>query len=266
MINIEPLTKLIRLGLQSQYVQPFEPLNILIVGKPETGKTSFLEDLQRFDFVYYTDDLTAAPFVSELLPQIEKGKIKVIAIPDLINCMVKQKATKEGLMMLFKSMMEEGISQIQTFRKYYKPDKKGGKAKCSLFTAITAQNFNDTARFFEDTGLLSRFIPFSFSYDPLRVRHIMNHLQQEKDRTEPITYEVIKKSVTIPASPLFSQLENVASTIGKEYGAYGFRAQLSLQRLAKAAAALDKRKEIIQSDIDQILSLARWLNFDFEVV
>ena len=62
---------------------------------------------------------------------------------------------------------------------------------------------------------------------------------------------------------LFTELEIISRTIGNQAGGYGLRMQRSLQCLAMANALLNKRRKVIKEDVDKILNLGNWMNYDF---
>ena len=64
-------------------------------------------------------------------------------------------------------------------------------------------------------------------------------------------------------SELFKELEIISQTIGSEAGGYGLRMQKSLQSLAMANALLHGRREVTKEDIDKILYLGNWMNYNF---
>ncbi|MCD6436469.1 MAG: hypothetical protein J7L15_08855, partial [Clostridiales bacterium] len=119
----------------------------------------------------------------------------------------------------------------------------------------------------KDSGLLSRFIPFSYKYPINKVSEIFKTLENETNDKSVEVPKINKEYKEVYGSPeLFSQLEIVSTELGRQYGAYGFRAQKSLQRLAKANALMDNRTIVIQKDIDKILHLGNWINLEFNVI
>lgn len=265
-IEVEPLKKVIRLTLQAQFIKPFEPTNLLLIGNPETAKTSALTLSRKKDFVYFTNEITAKMLIDMVFPSIEKGDIKAIVIPDLLNCIEKQKSTRQQFLMLIKSLIEEGFTEIQTYHKRYSSKTP---IRASLITAMTSSDFRDIRKYLMDVGLLSRFLPFSYDYPITKIRRILEFVEDDGKygKEEDAEFRISKGGHSVAPNPtLFAKLEIVSTKLGQQYGGYGFRAQERLQRLCKANAILDGRKVITEADIDSILELARWMNFEFNPI
>ena len=172
--------------------------------------------------------------------------------------------------------MEEGITSLDTLHmrtnKVYNPPIKWG-----LITGTTSESYTGyydkrDNRFrggvkykWRITGLLSRFIPFSYEYELSKISRILKCIENEEQQKFKISKEKIKrKMVDVKGDPnLFSQLEILSSKIGQEAGGYGLRIQRNLQTLTKANALFHGRKEVTQDDIDTILRLGNWINDEF---
>jgi hypothetical protein len=275
LLEVEPITDIIKLTLQTAYVKNLEaPVNLLLIAKPESAKTSAMTRF-KIKGTYTTNNITQAVIVSEILPKIERERLKHLIIPDLLNAIKKDYRTREGFLQLVKSLIEEGITSLDTFhmrtRKVYDPP-----IKCGMITAITSESYlgtynRDKQRFegglrhyWKNIGLLSRFVPFSYEYELSKIQRIFQFIQNE-DHLKPASKETIKrKTVHVKGNPqLFQKLEILSVRVSQEVGGYGFRIQRSLQTLAKANAVLNGRTEVSQQDIDKILKLGNWMNKQF---
>jgi hypothetical protein len=176
MLEIEPLLEMVRLTLQTGYVKNTEaPVNLLLIAKPEHAKTSAMAAF-KIKGTYTTNNITQAVIVSKILPMIDNEGLKHLIIPDLLNAIEKDYTTRNGFLNLIKSLMEEGITSLDTFNlrthKVYNPP-----IKCGLITGTTSESYSG---YYDSTekrykggvkykwrsmGLLSRFIPFSYEYE-----------------------------------------------------------------------------------------------------
>jgi hypothetical protein len=159
-----------------------------------------------------------------------------------LNAIEKDYTTRKGFLNLTKTLIEEGITSLDQFNvrtsKIYNPP-----IQCGLITGITKNSFfgfydqkelrwkGGVKYDWASTGLLSRFVPFSYEYELTKIGRI------------------------------FSALESISRLIGGETGSYGFRMQRNLQALARANAVLNDRSKVAQEDIDQITHLANWANY-----
>ena len=276
MLEIEPLLEIVRLTLQTGYIKKTEaPVNLLLIAKPEHAKTSAMTAF-KIKGTFTTNNITQAVIVSKILPMIQNEGLKHLIIPDLLNAIEKDSTTRKGFLNLIKSLMEEGITSLDTFHmrtnKVYNPP-----IKCGLITGTTSESYTGyydkrENRFrggvkyrWRTTGLLSRFIPFSYEYELAKISRILKCIENEEQQKFKISKQKIKrKMVDVKGDPtLFSQLEILSSKIGQEAGGYGLRIQRNLQTLTKANALLNGRKEVTQDDIDTILRLGNWINDEF---
>jgi hypothetical protein len=276
MLEIEPLLEMVRLTLQTGYVKNTEaPVNLLLIAKPEHAKTSAMAAF-KIKGTYTTNNITQAVIISKILPMIENEGLKHLIIPDLLNAIEKDYTTRKGFLNLIKTLMEEGVTSLDTFNlrthKVYNPP-----IKCGLITGTTSESYrgyydkNDNrwkggVKYeWKRIGLLSRFVPFSYEYEISKIRRIFKFIENEEKQETPKQTRLIKRRmVDVKGNPeLFSQLEILSFKLGQEAGGFGIRIQRNLQALVKANAILNGRKEVIQEDIDAVLKLGNWINDRF---
>ena len=276
MLEIEPLLEMVRLTLQTGYVKNTEaPVNLLLIAKPEHAKTSAMAAF-KIKGTYTTNNITQAVIISKILPMIENKGLKHLIIPDLLNAIEKDYTTRKGFLNLIKTLMEEGVTSLDTFNlrthKAYNPP-----IKCGLITGTTSESYrgyydkNDNrwkggVKYeWKRIGLLSRFVPFSYEYEISKIRRIFKFIENEEQQETPKQTRLIKRRmVDVKGNPeLFAQLEILSFKLGQEAGGFGIRIQRNLQALVKANAILSGRKEVIQEDIDAVLKLGNWINDRF---
>jgi hypothetical protein len=278
LIGVQPLKKIIKLTLQTGWIKKepgFDyPVNLLIIAKPESGKTQAVT--YKIPGTYTTTNITQAVMVSKIFPMIENNGLKYMIIPDILNAIEKDRTTAKGFINMTKSLIEEGISNLDTFNlrttRTYDPP-----IKCGMITATTTESYNGyynplTQRTegglkhqWKRIGLLSRFVPFSYSYGIEKIKEIFLHIEKQEpiksvDDSPPI--KRTKKAI-YGDSVLFSQLEIISMKTGDSIGCYGVRLQRSLQDLVRANAMINGRDTLTQEDINEIIHLSNWINYDF---
>lgn len=279
LLEADPVLNMIKLTLQSGYIKNAgHPVNLLIVAKPESGKTSAMDSFPQIKGMYYTNNITQAVIVSKILPMIENESLKHLLIPDLLNAIEKDYTTKKGFLNMTKTLIEEGITNLDTFNmrthKTYDPP-----VKCGLITAITSESYQGywdqkssqwrggIKHEWRTLGLLSRFVPFSYQYELSKINRIFQFIaneEQQKPVESKAQFRLKRKMTEVKGdSGLFQKLELSSQQIGQESGGYGFRLQRSMQTLAKANAFLNGRTEVTQEDIDTLLRLGNWMNYNF---
>ena len=271
LIEIQPLVDIAALALQSVFVSN-EPngINLIIISSPETAKTSTLFQFANLNFVAYYDEITQKKILDEFLPQVKLGQKKVMLIPDFINCIDKQKATREQFLSVIKSGIDDtGIMKIETYHKHFDLreialQKEIAGVKFTITTAITGTSFKLIKRKLVETGLLSRFIPFTYNYPLNKVTKIFNMLETEKSENNVNIPKIKQRETEITADPEhIRKFEIFATKLGEQYGGFGIRALIMFRRMLKASALLHNRKHTTEKDVEYVMNLTKWINFDF---
>ncbi|MEM1540407.1 MAG: hypothetical protein QXJ07_03380 [Candidatus Bathyarchaeia archaeon] len=274
-VEIQPLIDIVSLTLQTAFitdpVDGYRPVSLLLIAKPESGKTTVIHRFSTLPFVYYTEEITVKVLVDTVLRRAENKEIRFILIPDLLNCIKKQTYTREPLVQTLKSLIDEGLKNIQTFHKQYAYKTF---VKCGLITAITRSEFyasqgryslySDLKRY----GFLSRMIPFSYEYPIDKIAKIFDYVMSGKadDNSKvviPKIRQFKREKYYEPNPELFSKLQWLSQKLATYMDAYGIRTQKNLQKLCYANALINGRDHVTKEDVEKILYLGRWMNFDF---
>lgn len=269
LIKVQQLIDICALSLQSTYVNnEANGVSILLISSPETAKTSTIFKFHNLDFVSYYDEVTAKKLIEEFLPAVKSGIFRTLLVPDIINCVEKQKSTRDQFLALIKSGIDDtGIIKIATHYKNLDMSKQVDGVKFNMITAATIENFTHIKKYVRDTGLLSRFIPFSYGYPLSLIHEIFNKLEGEISNDLVSVPKIFKVNKKVEGNPnLFKNFEIMSTSLGLEYGAYGIRAQTNFQRLAKANALLNKRDIVTEEDIDKVIYLSNWVNLKFNMI
>lgn len=270
LVGIQPIIDILALTLQTPFIKnEANGVSLMLIASPETAKTTSIFKYSNLDFVSYYDEITQKKLIDEFIPLVKNNQKRTLLIPDLINCIEKQKSTRNQFLNMIKSGIDDtGIVRISTFHKQLQYMKLKEGIKFNMITAITGDNFHKIIRYMKQTGLLSRFLPFTYKYPLSLVKQIFMMIEGEKSNWEGVTIpKIYKKDKDVSAKPaLFKEFEFISTSLGREYGAYGIRSQVSLQRLAKANALLDKRTEVNKDDISKIVKLSDWMNLKFNSI
>lgn len=274
-VEIQPLIDILSLTLQTAFVTDpvdgYRPVSLLLIAKPESGKTTAIHHFATLPFVYYTEEITVKVLVDKVLRRAENKEIRFILIPDLLNCVKKQTYTREPLIQTLKSLVDEGVKNIETWHKQFSYKTF---VKCGLITAITRSEFyayqgryslySDLQRY----GFLSRMIPFSYEYPIDKLMKIFEYVMSGKVEdnsqvTIPKIRQLKKEKYYEPNEELFSKLLPISQKLASYMDAYGIRTQKNLQKLCYANALLNNRDFVSKEDVEKVLYLGRWMNFDF---
>ena len=271
LIEIQPLIDIITLSLQSIYINNEKNgISLILISAPETAKTSSIFQFINLNFVSYYDEITQKKLIDDFLPLLKTKQKRTLLIPDLINCIDKQKSTRNQFLSIIKTGTDDtGITRIETYHKHFSVEEYENieGLKFNLITAITGTSFNIIKRKLAEIGLLSRFLPFTYNYPLNKISKIFNMLETETKENSITVRPIIKKDTDISIIPEhLKQFEIFATKLGEQYGGYGIRALIMFRRLLKASALLNNRTITTEEDVDFVMNLTRWMNFSFNPI
>lgn len=264
MKDLQLLEEIIILTVYTAYIKNVpKPNSLIIIAKPESGKTEALKKFIPNKNIAYVSDVTAFGIQRDFLPKIETGEIRHIIIPDIIKPLSRKESTVKTFVTMMNSLIEEGISVVSTYATpllaYKKP------VKCGLITAITSEEFNDHRHRWKSIGFLSRIIPFSYSYSMETVKKVfdsilgLDYLDEQGIELKQIPKQ--DRDIKLPRKYASEILPSTA-TIAKAQETYGFRLQKQFQALLQASALERGRTAVNATDVERVLGLMNWVNFD----
>jgi hypothetical protein len=264
MIEIEPLEKILLLTLQSPYIKENErAVSLLIVADAEHGKTQAIfknvKKLIPSKRIYYANNLTAKYIERNLLRDIIDGRIRHIIIPDFLNAIERGQATRKLFINFTKSLIDEGIIHVADA---YGQFSHTAPVTCGMITAITKGNLKQNFFEWRNIGFLSRFIPFSYKYELNKIMKIIDNIFL--DCENGIIKNKLKfKEASIADGIDYAQLKTLAITTGRSIEGIGIRMYKNLVFLARANAYLNGRTKTTKEDVEEIMRLSTWLNYEY---
>jgi hypothetical protein len=261
--DLEPLVEIITLTLYTAYIKNVpKPNSLLIIARPESGKTEVLKKFISNKNVAYVSDLTAYGLERDYLSKIEAGEIRHIIIPDLLKPLSRKESTVKGFITSMNALIEEGVASASTYATRRMSEKH---VKCGIVTAITGAELSDQRHGWGRLGFLSRIVPFSYSYGIETVKKVfdyilgLDYLEEHDIELKRIPRQ--DKEVKLPRKYAQAILPSIA-TIAKAQKTYGFRLQKQFQALLQASALEKGRNSVNSSDVERLLPLMNWVNFD----
>src|SRR5208282_582243 len=262
MKDLEPLIDMVTLNLFTAYLKNIQkPNSLLIIAKPESGKTEVLKKFIPNKNVIYLTDATAFGLERDYYPKIESGEIRHIIIPDLLKPLSRKESTVRTFVTSLNALVEEGVASYSTYAGRRSSEKP---VKCGIITAITDEELDDQRHSWGRLGFLSRIVPFSYSYGMESVKRVFDSilgLDYLEERSIELQIPKVDKIVKLPRRYAEAILPSTA-TIAQAQKTYGFRLQKQFQALLQASALERGRPCVDSKDVDRILHLMNWVNFD----
>lgn len=264
MKDLGPLTDIIRLTLLTAYIKNVpKPNSLIIIAKPESGKTEVMKKFEICKNVAYLSDVTAFGIQRDFLGKIESGEVRHIMIPDFLKPLARKESTVNSFITMMDSLIEEGVVAMSTYATsglmaFKKPVKVG------LITAITSDEFSDNRHNWKKKGFLSRIIPFSYSYGMNTINKVFESiLDLDYMKEQQLKLNVPKQDVAIKLPEKYARSILPSTTmIAKAQQTYGFRLQKQFQALLQASALDHGHRVVNRTDVDRVLRLMNWVNFD----
>jgi len=265
--DLEPLADIVTLALYTAYIENVQKSDsLLIIAKPESGKTELLKKFIVNKNIAYISDLTAFGLERDYLPKIEAGEIRHIVIPDLLKPLSRKESTVNTLITSLNALIEEGLASISTYATRRIAEKH---VKCGIITAITGEELADQRHHWSRLGFLSRVIPFSYSYGMQSVKKVFDYvLGLDYLKEHDIELKRIPKQdrkISLPRRYAQAILPTT-TTIARAQNTYGFRLQKQFQALLQASALERGRTTVNSRDVERVLRLMNWVNFNMHPI
>jgi hypothetical protein len=260
LLHLNPLGKIIECALISPYIKNEKPLSLMIVAKPEHGKTTIMKQYRQNKGIAYVTDCTAFGLTRDLLPKMTSGDIRTLMIPDLLTPLSKSAKTRQTFVAFLNNLIEEGIVKITTYTQIWTQD-----VNCNVITAVTDQALEDGRHEWAKIGFLSRFIIFSYSYSLSTVMEIMNHYSNHALISSDVRLQLPKnlQDIELPRE-IADKLNPVAMKVGEQFELHGIRAKINFRSLLKCLACRNAHRVVTDTEYREFLELADYMNFSYK--
>jgi hypothetical protein len=192
------------------------------------------------------------------LDQVERDNLRYLVIPDYISTLGHSKRTVELARGIFRSMVEEGIQNIDVFGmdRHF-----SHKLKAGLVSGITPEYFNQNSRIWKSDGFLSRFLPFSYSHSPKTVEKILTNIRDKRDTINTFKISIKKKSKEPTRSEsIDNEIKIIAYQLLESTKDLPYRRYLQLVALCNASAVLRGSTTIEKRDTELVRALSGYVN------
>lgn len=252
----------VMLIMQTSYMD--KPLSMVLIGKPGIGKSRILRPLMNIDTVDYTNDITPH-YLVEFLERVKRTEKKTLVIPDFLSIQASSRQTNNTMISILREMTEGGVKDLSHYHLEFKSD---FNVYAGLITAVTVGNYIEYAVAWKKTGFLSRLVPFSFQHSPQTQIEILDSIDlNTPDFIDRYKLKLNKHPGEIRVDPSFLRpLRIYELNLACQLEATPYRQAIQVRELVKAQAALNRRMEVTQEDINKVGDILEYVNYLFRPI
>lgn len=263
MIGLIPIRVLLELAVWASAVAHEDnPPSILLVAKPESGKSSLISNLNHSHYTKVITDATAWGLANEVvLPMIrDRIEVRLLLIPDLMTPLARGRDSAASFLAIMQALMEEGVGDIYTKFTHLKDLDRAIRG--GIITSITPWEFRVRQKRWVNDGFLSRFLVLSYDHAESTQADVLEAIRTTAStfkgnptfRKLPLQRIPVK---TDPAlfKPITDFLPQYLAAVGLTNSAYGYRVQEHLQRLAMGSALERGSDTLSVADVTKVLGI-----------
>lgn len=247
MIGTELLRETIETVILTGKIRKVEPVSLLLIAAPESGKTSVVLS-KKCKSVQAFADVTGRG-IHEILKS--NKELSHIVINDMVTTLSHKQSVNKYLISQLNAMTEEGISAIATPKGIETFD----CGRRGVIASLTLDLVQDQRRWWNSIGFASRMLPFCYAYPANLIVEIKSAIDQAQlnghSKTSLKNFPVPVHEITIEYPPEMVKdvryIADVRSVILKEQG---MRRLKQYHALAQAHALWRTRKSPTVNDKD----------------
>lgn len=267
MIGTELLRELIETVILTGKVKGIEPVSLLLIAAPESGKTSVVLERACKSIEAYAD-ITGRGIHTVIKSNPE---LTHIVINDLVACLSHKQSVNRYTIAQLNAITEEGITSIAT---------PGGIEKFEdgrrgIIASLTYSLVKDARHWWNKIGFTSRMLPFCYMYPADLIVQIKSDidLRQQSGNNgsapllakKPKDFPVPKNTIAVEYAQSYvkdiRRLADVRAMILKEQG---MRRLKQYHALAQAHALWRKRVSpvVTEKDVEFLARIDRYVSYE----
>lgn len=253
--HMDILEETIRSVLLTGHLAQHDPVSLLLIAAPESGKTSLVLRNGIKSAVYLTD--VTGRGVQKICQR--NPSVRHIVINDLIAVTAHKQSVSNYTIAMLNSMTEEGITNVVTPDQF---EKSEGNGKRGVITSITTEIFLDRRRWWHSIGFTSRFLPFYYRLSRSRIVEIKELIDGD---VHTMVSSLIKppkaaQNVTIDGK-MTEQIRLLSDQKSVMLHEIGFRRLRQFRAITRAHALLRHQTVVGQDDINFLMRLMPYVSF-----
>ncbi len=254
-----PIAYSLELAIYSAYVEPYDPLSLLLIAPVGSGKTELLKAYSANKGLTLYNDFTAYGLLS-LLGQIQVGMIRHVMVADLVRLTARGNPVWHQILLTLNALIEEGVQNIDTFHiRFHSPT----PVKAGVIAALTTGEWKARRRQWIRLGFLSRAVPVSYHLAPEDIQRGEEAIYKAEQAFKPVKLNFPEKPIAVQVP---EKLREALKRLGRVIAAVNrdetrFRSQRHILAMAKASALRNSRTEVAEEDLSLLKALSvLWLS------
>ncbi|MEM3699917.1 MAG: hypothetical protein QXL57_03510 [Candidatus Bathyarchaeia archaeon] len=254
-----PTAVSVELALYTGYIEPYDPLSMLIIAPVGSGKTELLKAYTENRGIALYNDFTSYGLTG-LLGQIQAGLIRHVMVADLVRLTARGNPVWHQILLTLNALIEEGVQNIDTFHiRFHSPT----PVKAGVITALTTDEWKARRKQWIRLGFLSRAVPISYHIAPEDIIRGEQALYRAEPTFKPVKLDFPEKPVCIAIpekhKEALMRLGRVIAAVNRDETR--FRSHRHVLAMAKASALRGNRTEVDESDVKLLKALSvLWLS------
>lgn len=262
MIGTELLRELIESVIMTGKIRGINPVSLLLIATPESGKTSVVIAKDCKNVKSFSD--VTGNGIQKVIKQMPE--LTHIIINDMVAILSHRQSVNKHTLATLNAMTEEGVNCIST---------PGGieefpEGRRGVIASLTTDLVGDQRNWWNKIGFTSRMIPFCYKYSEDLILRIKDSIdanggrngKDQEVRGKFTTPE--KKKYVAYSQPLIEQIRRLADYRSMVLGETGFRRLRQYHSLAQGHAMLRQisKPEVSDADVDFMKQVDMFINYD----
>lgn len=263
MISTQPIERIITLVLATGYLVDETPGSLLLSSDAGMGKSHIVMQFSDNDSVAIMSDATAWGIANTHLKRLLDGQLKHLIFPEFLVPISKKKETSHTFLGFLNELMEEGVKELQTYAIQLELPRR---VNAGVIACLTRDELESRKDFWNGIGLLSRFLPVSYSYSSEVLETILESVFDSFNSKSKFDLNLSPVEVSINRELARGTLKLARQSIKDLYltsSMLEIRMVKHYMRLMKAAALVKGRDEVRIEDLDEITYLSTYLNLKY---
>lgn len=262
MIGVEKVRELVETVIMTGKVKGVNPISLLLIAAPESGKTSIVLSKDCTN-VHAFSDITGRGIHLAIK---DNKEITHFVINDMVAVLSHRQSVNKYTISVLNAMTEEGISDIASPAGIEKfPDEKRG-----VITSLTTDLVSDSRNWWNKIGFASRMLPFCYSYPEALIVKIKdaidhNNIVTKKGDAKKENFPTPKESIkVIYDEKLAKEVRRTADIRCMILEEQGMRRLKQYHALVQAHALLRHRikPEVLELDIEWLQDIDMYVTYD----